>query len=109
VDATEDLSVRFNAVADYSAMAVRALGRQRVDSALEAIEGVMFPANDDFKRLVIFIFTNFTCSHTQNLSRAGASSAVFFLCSNCWDLSEVEIGWESDNLPRRRLWKYQND
>jgi hypothetical protein len=25
---------------------------------------VMLPANDHFKRLVIFVFANFACSHT---------------------------------------------
>jgi len=64
VDAAEDFSVSFNAVSDDSAVAMRANRRQRVDRALEAIEGVMLPANDDFKRLVIFIFANFACSHT---------------------------------------------
>jgi hypothetical protein len=64
VDAAEDLSVRFNAVSDYPAVAVRANRRQRVDCALEAIEGVMFPANDYLKGLVVFVLANFACSHT---------------------------------------------
>jgi hypothetical protein len=65
MDAAEDLSVGFNAVSDDSAVAMRANRRQRVDCALEAVEGVMFPANDYFERLVIFILANFACSHTQ--------------------------------------------
>jgi hypothetical protein len=65
VDAAENLPVRFNAVSDDPAVAVGTNWRQRVDRALEAIEGVMLPANDHFKRLVIFIFANFACSHTQ--------------------------------------------
>jgi hypothetical protein len=65
VDAAEDLSVCFDAMSDDSAVAMRANRGQRVDRALEAIEGVMLPANDDFKRLVIFIFANFACSHKQ--------------------------------------------
>jgi len=64
VDTAENLPVGFNAVSDDSAVAMRANRRQRVDCALKAIEGVMLPANDDFKRLVIFIFANFACSHT---------------------------------------------
>ena len=64
MNAAKNLSVRFDAVADDPAAAVRANRRQRVDSALEAIESVMLPANDHFKRFVIFIFANFTCSHT---------------------------------------------
>ena len=64
MDAAENLSIGFNAVPDNSTVAMRANRRQRVDRALEAIEGVMLPANDYFKRLVIFIFANFACSHT---------------------------------------------
>jgi hypothetical protein len=48
-----------------------------VDCAFEAIEGVMLPSNDYFKRFVIFIFANFACSHTQIVSRAVAFAAVF--------------------------------
>jgi len=65
VDATENLSVRFDAMSDDPAVAMRANRCQRVDRALEAVEGVMLPANDYFERLVILIFANFTCSHTQ--------------------------------------------
>jgi len=65
VDAAEDFSVSFNAVPDDPAVAMRANRRQRVDRALEAVERVVFSANDHFKRLVIFIFTNFACSRTQ--------------------------------------------
>jgi hypothetical protein len=67
VDATEDLPVHFDAVSNDPAVTVRANRRQRVDRALEAIEGVMLAANDYFERLVILIFTNFTCSHTQKV------------------------------------------
>ena len=63
MDAAEDLSIGFHAVADHPAVAVGANWRQRVDRALEAVEGVMLPANDYFKRLVIFILANFACSH----------------------------------------------
>jgi hypothetical protein len=64
MDAAKDLSIRFHAVADDPAVAVRANRRKRVDRALEAIEGVMLAGDDYFKRLVIFIFANFACSHT---------------------------------------------
>jgi hypothetical protein len=64
VHATEDLSVRFNAVSEDPAVAVRANRRERVDRAFKAVEGVMLPANDYFERLVILIFADFTCSHT---------------------------------------------
>ena len=61
--AIEDTLV-LDAVTDDAAPAMRADGSHYVNSALEAIESVMLPANDHFKRFVIFIFANFTCSHT---------------------------------------------
>jgi hypothetical protein len=64
MDATEDLSIGFHTMPDDSTIAVRADRRQRVDRAFEAIECVMFSGYDHFKRLVIFIFANFACSHT---------------------------------------------
>jgi hypothetical protein len=73
VDAAENLSLRFDAVPDDPAVAMRTSRRQRVDRALEAIESVTLPADDDFKRLVIFILTNFAFSHTHSV-RAGRRS-----------------------------------
>ena len=64
VDTAEDLSVGFDTVSHNPAVAMRANRRQRVDRALEAVERVVLPANDHFKRLVIFVFANFACSHT---------------------------------------------
>jgi hypothetical protein len=64
MDATENLSIGFHTVTDHPAVAVRANRRERVDCALEAIEGVMLAGDDYFKRLVIFIFANFASSHT---------------------------------------------
>ena len=64
MDATEDLSIGFHAVADHPAVAVRANRCERVDCALEAIEGVMLAGNDHLKRFVIFVLANFACSHT---------------------------------------------
>jgi hypothetical protein len=167
MDAAEDLSLGFNAVSDNPALTMRANRRQRMDRALEAIEGVMLPANDHFKRLVIFVFANFACSHNINLSRAVSFAAVLIysceakLClfnaptrrrgarykaaqqrrtpkrgrprqrtsgacvlkwrrrSAAFNGGRAELGLlpsttvemhrESDSLPRRRLWKYQND
>jgi hypothetical protein len=65
MNATKDFSVSFYAVPDDSAVAMWADWRQRMNRALEAIECVMFSGYDYFKGLVIFIFTNFACSHTQ--------------------------------------------
>jgi hypothetical protein len=65
MDATEYLSIGFHAMADHSALAMRANRRERVDCAFEAIEGVMFAGNDHFKCFVIFVFADFASSHTQ--------------------------------------------
>ncbi len=65
MNAAIDLSVGFHAMPDDPAVAVWADRRQRVDRALEAIECVVLSGYDHFKRLVIFILANFTCSHTQ--------------------------------------------
>jgi hypothetical protein len=65
MDAAEDFASLLHAVPDYPATAVRTNRRQGMDRALEAIERVVFAGNDYFKRLVIFIFANFACSHTQ--------------------------------------------
>jgi hypothetical protein len=67
MDATEDLSIGFHAVTDHPALAVRANRCERVDRAFEAIEGVMLPGNDHFKRFVIFVLANLACSHTQTV------------------------------------------
>ena len=78
VDAAEDLSVRFDAVTDDAAVAVRANRRQRVNCALETVEGVTLTAHDDFERLVIFVFANFARRHTQLVrARAGSRRCLF--------------------------------
>ena len=64
VHTTENFSVRFDAVADDTAVAVGANRRQRVDCALETVEGVTLSAHDHFKRLVIIVLANFACRHT---------------------------------------------
>ena len=71
MDTTEDLSVRFDAVADDTAIAVRANRRQRVDCALEAIKDVALSAHDHFKRLVIIVLANFAFRHTQFVRARG--------------------------------------
>jgi hypothetical protein len=64
MNAAEDFSVGFHTVPKDSTIAMRTDWCQRVDRALETIEGVMPAGYDHFKRLVIFIFANFACSHT---------------------------------------------
>ena len=65
MDTTEDLSIRFDAVADDTTVAVRTHRRQGVDCTLETVKGVTFSAYDHFKRLVIIVPANFAFSHTQ--------------------------------------------
>jgi hypothetical protein len=64
MNAAEDLSVGFHTVPNDSAVAVRADRRQCVDRTFETIERVMLTGYDHFKRLVVFVFANFACSHT---------------------------------------------
>ena len=64
MNAEEDFSVGFHTVPKDSTTAMRTDWCQRVDRALETIEGVMLAGYDHFKRLVIFVFANFACSHT---------------------------------------------
>ena len=65
MDTTEDFSVCFHTVPDNTAIAVRANRRQRVDCAFETVESVALSAHDHFEGLVIIIFANFACRHTQ--------------------------------------------
>jgi hypothetical protein len=71
MDTTEDFAVRFDAVADDTATAVRANWRERVDCALEAVEDVALSAHDYFKGFVILVFANFAFSHTQFVRTRG--------------------------------------
>ena len=71
MDTTKDLSVRFDAMADDTAIAVRAPRRQGMDCALEAIKDVALSAHDDFKRLVIIVLANFAYRHTRFVRARG--------------------------------------
>ena len=82
MDTTEDMSVRFDAVAYDTAIAVRANRREGVDCALEAIKDVALSAHDDFKRLVIIVFANFACRHTQFVRARGAARRCLFTVVN---------------------------
>jgi len=64
MNAAIDLPISFHTVPHDPTIAVWADRRQRVDRALEAIERVMLSGYDHLKRLVIFVFANFACSHT---------------------------------------------
>jgi hypothetical protein len=65
MNTTEDFALRFDAVADDTAIAMRANRRQRVDCALEAVEDVTFAAHHYLKRFVILVFANFAFRHIQ--------------------------------------------
>ena len=82
MDTTEDFSIRFDAVADDTATAVRANRRQCVNCALEAIEDVTLAANDYFKRLVVLVFANFAFRHTQFVRARGGSRRCFIIFPN---------------------------
>ena len=82
MDAAADLSVSFNGVPNNPAIARRATWRQRVDGALETVEGVTLPADDHFKRLVIFVVANLTCKPNTDVSRAERLATVFSFSSN---------------------------
>lgn len=103
MNAAIDMSIGFNAMPDDPALAVWADRRKGVDRAFEAIKCVMLSRYDHLKRLVIFIFTNFACSHTQ-LFRA---STALRRCLPGFE--KVEITRESDTFLRRCLWKYQSN
>jgi hypothetical protein len=82
VDAAENLSVSFNAVPNNPAIAMCANRRQRVDGALETVEGVVLPADDHFKHPVIFVVANLTCNHTRMFRAPRGLVAVFDFSSN---------------------------
>ena len=84
MDTTEDLSVRFDAVTDDTAVAMGTHRRQRVDCALETVKSVTFSAHDHFKRLVIIVLANFACRHTQSVRAKGGSwRCLFSVASDC--------------------------
>ena len=64
MDAAEDFASLLHTVTDYSAVAVGANWRKRMDRALEAVEGMVLAGNDYLKCFVIFVFANFACRHT---------------------------------------------
>jgi hypothetical protein len=87
VDTAEDLSIRFHAVPDDAAIAMRTNRRQRVDRALKTVEDVSFSPHDYFERFVVIVPADFACRHTTIRSREKRSAAVF-IC--LWRLDSVE-------------------
>jgi hypothetical protein len=64
MDATEDFAALLHTVTNNPAVAVWANWCQRMNRALETVEGVMLSGHNHFECLVILIFANFACSHT---------------------------------------------
>jgi hypothetical protein len=58
VGTAEQRVIRFDAVADYLATAVRALRRERVNGALEGIEHMTIALHGHRERLVIIVAAN---------------------------------------------------
>jgi hypothetical protein len=54
-------------MANDAARAVSAGWRDRLNRALETVEGVSFPIDMDFKTLIVVISTDFTGSHQRLL------------------------------------------
>ena len=90
MDAAEDLSVRFDAVADDTAVAVGANGRKRVNCALEAIENVTFPIHDDFNNFVRARRDEWQCRILAT-ERNLASARVMLVLSLTSRFSEVPL------------------
>jgi hypothetical protein len=78
VDTTKNLSVRFHAMADDAAIAVRTNGCQRVNRTLEAVESVTLSSHNDFKRLIVFVLADFACRHTKLLRARDGFRRCFF-------------------------------
>ena len=79
---TEDLFVRFDAVAHDTAIAVWTHRRQGMDCALEAIKDVALSAHDDFKSLVIFVLADFAFRHTQFVRARGGQWRCLLTVAN---------------------------
>ena len=63
VGAAIDLVVLFDAVADYAAAAVGALGREGMNRALERVEGMGLTRCRDREGLVVLVAADFARSH----------------------------------------------
>jgi hypothetical protein len=61
--ATKHRPIGFDAVPNYSAIAVLAVWRQGVNCTFKAIERVAFARDRDLERFVVVIPTNFAAAH----------------------------------------------
>jgi len=65
VSAAKEIAIRFCAVPNDAATAMRALWGKRLDGAFETIEGVMPPIHHHLEGLVIVVSARFAFSHFQ--------------------------------------------
>jgi hypothetical protein len=63
VRAAKHRAVAFKAMANDSTLAMFAAGRQGVNRTFEAVESVRFSLHNYFKRFVVIVSADFTCSH----------------------------------------------
>src|SRR6185369_15474366 len=70
VDTAEDPAVRLDPMADHAAAAVLALGSERVDRALEAVEDVRGALFHHLEALVIVVAAHFASRHSAPPSAA---------------------------------------
>jgi hypothetical protein len=66
MDTAEDFAFFFNAVANNPTPAVRTLGRQGMNCALEAVEHMRLAGEGHLERFVVIISANFTESHKMS-------------------------------------------
>lgn len=65
VRATVDFPRRGDAVPDYAAAAMGAVGGQHLDRAFEAVEVMACIAQDHFETMLVFISTRCTARHRE--------------------------------------------
>ena len=68
MSAAEEPAVCLQAVSHDPAPAVSARGRQHLNRAFEAVEGMGFSGHHDFERLVVIVSTQLTGRHGVTLS-----------------------------------------
>lgn len=68
MDATENPAAFLHAVADDPAAAARAVWREGVDGAFEAVEDVGFPAHNDLEALIVIVTAHFAFSHGKTFT-----------------------------------------
>jgi hypothetical protein len=76
MDATEDFSALVHAVPDHPAVAVLANRRERVDRALETVEGVMLAGHNYFNALSYSFLQTSHVAILNNVSGAAVFAAV---------------------------------